>query len=249
MPPIDPDDRILQSLRGGPGERSASTDDELFAARAGRAARAGGAFLDEELSAPPPQVWARVAAELGLDGTEAAPAAGPILGDAPEQQESSTDAQATVVPLASRSGWSWRSGRGMALAAAAVLALAAVGAALMTNRTGGSQVVAEVALQPLEGSGSGQARLVRSADGRSYLRLDQQLDPLPEGSYAEVWLIDPTSNLQRMVSLGAVDRSGRLAIPRGIDPAVYRVVDVSIEPADGVPTHSGRSVLRGTMPL
>ncbi len=52
-----------------------------------------------------------------------------------------------------------------------------------------------------------------------------------------------------MVSLGAVDGSGRLAIPRGIDPTVYRVVDVSIEPADGVPTHSGRSVLRGTMPL
>jgi len=254
MPSIDPDDRILALLRGEPGEQPASAD-EYVAARLGRVARAGDPIADEELPAPPPEVWDRVAAELGLGGADDVSGPDPARGDLPDPPPPSAEGEATVVPLASRpsrsgrSGRPWRPGRGFVLAAASVLALAAVGAALLTNRSGGSQVVAEVALQPLEGSGSGQARLVRSADGRAYLRLDQQLGSLPEGTYAEVWLIDPTSNLQRMVSLGSVDGADRLVIPRGIDPAVYRVVDVSIEPADGVPTHSGRSVLRGTMPL
>jgi hypothetical protein len=50
-----------------------------------------------------------------------------------------------------------------------------------------------------------------------------------------------------MVSLGPVRSDGRYEIPAAVDVSAFPIVDVSIEPADGVPTHSGRSVLRGTL--
>ncbi len=193
MLPIDPDDRLLRLLRGEPLTPEPTSDDERVLLRLGRAAQAAGARTDEELPAPPTQIWERVAAELGLAGVIPGPGAEPEPDTV--AQPPATGGGATILPLMQRPPRPGRSWRGLVLAAASLVAVIAVGAALLTNRTGGSQVVAEVALQPLEGSGSGEARLVRSADGRTYLRLDQQLDPLPEGSYAEVWLIDPASNL------------------------------------------------------
>ena len=53
---------------------------------------------------------------------------------------------------------------------------------------------------------------------------------------------------RRMVSLGTftVGRDGRavVTLPVTADPRRYPVMDVSIEPADGNPAHSGHSVLR-----
>jgi hypothetical protein len=143
----------------------------------------------------------------------------------------------------------FRGGRWLA-AAAAVVVVAGAGV-FAAGRGERVDIVAEVALQPLEGegSGSGSARLIELPDGRRQLVVDETLASVPAESYVEVWLIDPESDLQRMVSLGPVDGRRTLEIPRGIDPSTYRVVDVSIEPADGDPTHSGRSVLRGTIPV
>ena len=50
-----------------------------------------------------------------------------------------------------------------------------------------------------------------------------------------------------MRSLGLLDDAGEYAIPADIDLSEFSVVDVSIEPDDGDPTHSGRSILRGTL--
>jgi hypothetical protein len=50
-----------------------------------------------------------------------------------------------------------------------------------------------------------------------------------------------------MVSLGPLRADGRYAIPDGVDVRAFPVVDVSIEPLDGEPTHSGRSVMRGVL--
>ena len=72
---------------------------------------------------------------------------------------------------------------------------------------------------------------------------------MPADSYVEVWLIDPDSGLEKMVSLGSIDGDGSFDLPASIDIRRYRVVDISIEPADGVPTHSGRSILRAELPL
>ena len=50
----------------------------------------------------------------------------------------------------------------------------------------------------------------------------------------------------KMVSLGTLnDGSGTFTVPQGISTQEYRVVDVSDEPPDGVPTHSGVSMIRG----
>ena len=37
------------------------------------------------------------------------------------------------------------------------------------------------------------------------------------------------------------------AVPAELDPDVYSIVDISIEPRDGDAAHSGRSILRGTL--
>ena len=58
-----------------------------------------------------------------------------------------------------------------------------------------------------------------------------------------MWLID--SQVKGMISLGPYHGNGNYLIPSGVDPADYPIVDVSIEPSDGVPTHSGVSIVRG----
>jgi hypothetical protein len=40
---------------------------------------------------------------------------------------------------------------------------------------------------------------------------------------------------------------GRFTIPVGLDPDDFALVDVSAEPFDGDPAHSGDSILRGEL--
>jgi hypothetical protein len=85
-------------------------------------------------------------------------------------------------------------------------------------------------------------------DGRELL-LEVDLPDLPAapaGVVYEVWLIDPdTGQLQ---TVGLTDgRARRLVVPAGIDPATFSLVDVSREPVDGEPAHSGDSIVRGQL--
>lgn len=264
MLPIDPDDALLRALRlardgvgadAGDDAPDTGAFDATVLHRIGRAladgpdADAGGG----PVPAPPAHLWDAIAAELGLPEASAAagpvdragsgPAAAPVGTVAPAGSEPD-GADGRVVPFAPRS----RSRRwvlpALAAAAAVVVAVVAVG----TGR-GGPEVVAEVALQPLEGNGSGEAKVLLRSDGGHRVEVVEQFGGVPSGSYVEVWLIDPTSNLERMVSLGTIRGDGTYDLPEGIDIRQYRVVDVSIEPADGVPTHSGRSILRAELPL
>lgn len=67
-----------------------------------------------------------------------------------------------------------------------------------------------------------------------------------DGGYYEVWLIDVPDG--RLVSLGVLGTAqGSFTVPADIDAGAYSTVDVSFEPLDGEPTHSGASVLRGTL--
>ena len=138
------------------------------------------------------------------------------------------------------------------LAAAALVVGAALGAgAVAVTRTDDqpdpTQVEATAALEPVPGtpvppSGTGRAELV-AVDGSQRVVVDVPQLPAIQGAY-EVWLFGSDG---RMVSLGAL-QSGRgdFTVPQGIDTAEYRTVDVSDEPSDGNPTHSGISVVRGT---
>ena len=97
---------------------------------------------------------------------------------------------------------------------------------------------------PAAPAASGRADVIQSGQGRT-LTLDVRRLRTPNGFY-EVWLIDRT--VTKMVPVGVLSGSeGRFTLPADVNLADYPVVDVSIEPMDGNPGHSGKSVLRGTL--
>jgi anti-sigma-K factor RskA len=146
----------------------------------------------------------------------------------------------------------WKRRRYMALGAAAVIVAAIVGLLAFVARDDGPQGtrVDEVALtnKGLEAAGAGShgtATLVRTKDGSYALDIDANDLPSITDGFLELWIIDPT--VTGMYSLGPLHGSGRYALPEHVDPAAFPIVDVSIEPTDGAPTHSGKSILRGQL--
>lgn len=134
----------------------------------------------------------------------------------------------------------------LGVAAALVLGLVITGGLLLSERDG-DNVVASTALtneglSPLGAESSGSAEIIRRGDSY-WLHLDLSNVPDAPTSYVEVWLID--RQVEGMISLGPFHGDGDYVIPSGVDPAEFPIVDVSIEPADGVPTHSGVSIVRG----
>ena len=188
---------------------------------------------DLELLETPDQVWDGIEATLGLG--EAAPE--------------------TVVPLGSRR---WTGRRVLVgLAAALVGVVIAVGIFLSGN-DGTRQVLATamlaydpVSFDSLGVTASGDASLVSQDDQLVIEIVDSRLPDPGEGADLEVWLIQPDDqgNVADLVSLGLVNpvEPGVLEIPASHDPAVYYVVDISVEPRDGDASHSGRSILRGPL--
>ena len=130
-----------------------------------------------------------------------------------------------------------------------VLLVVAVAASLVPSSDPEPQVAARADLNDellsVTTDTVGDARLLRS-DGETLLEVDlADLPPSPAGVVYEVWLIDPeTGELQ---TLGLTEGSGQLVVPDGIDPARFSVVDVSREPVDGEPAHSGDSIVRGQL--
>ncbi|MYB45386.1 MAG: anti-sigma factor [Acidimicrobiia bacterium] len=188
---------------------------------------------DLELLETPDQVWDGIEATLGLG--EAAPE--------------------TVVSLDSRR-WTGRRVL-MGLAAALVGVVIAVGIFLAGN-DGTRQVLATamlaydpVSFDRLGDAASGNASLVSQDDQLVIEIVDSRLPDPGEGADLEVWLIQPDNegNVADLVSLGVVNpvEPGVLEIPASHDPAVYYVVDISVEPRDGDASHSGRSILRGPL--
>ncbi|GAB2673947.1 anti-sigma factor [Thalassiella azotivora] len=149
-----------------------------------------------------------------------------------------------------------RSGRWPSWALAAAAAVGAVagagGLSLVTGSQEGDPVpdapatVAAADLEALQTSaGPGAAEVVDDA-GERYLVV--RADALPTGAdgFYEVWLLAP--DVSGMVQLGVLrGDSGRFPLPDDLDLDAFPVVDVSFEPLDGDPTHSGDSLLRGTL--
>ena len=206
--------------------------------------------------APPPAVWAAIAAATGVTATPrpevvaasvqappltAVPAATTPPPDAPEAEADG----AAVLPFRSRR-------RPLLLVAAAAVAGAVIGAgAVAVLRDGGTDrpdvvEVAAVDLDPLaDNDASGRAEVVERPDGTRVLEVQLRADELDD-RYYEVWLIDEA--VHDMVPVG-VARSGSVTfeLPDGLDLARFPIVDVSVEPLDGNPTHSGVSVARGVL--
>jgi anti-sigma-K factor RskA len=98
--------------------------------------------------------------------------------------------------------------------------------------------------KPNEGA-SGVAELIARPGEAATVRVSG-LEPSSAGDFYELWLLGDKGEL---VSLGSfnVTESGtaELEVPLPVDPERFRFVDVSREPADGDPSHSSDSVLRG----
>ena len=103
----------------------------------------------------------------------------------------------------------------------------------------------EAALDPLPGwSATGEAVVEEADDGTRVLVLT--VDEAAGDGFHEVWLID--RDVTRLVSLGVLEGSeGRFTVPAGLDLEDFAVVDVSEEPFDGDPAHSGDSIVRGIL--
>ena len=190
-----------------------------------------------ELAAPPAVVWQRIADELGL-------AAATDPGATPDQDRAVARPDEVVVPLR-RTPW-----RRPLVAGAALLTAAAAVTAVLVGVSGPGTAPAGEVRAPLvalgETGASGEVVLADSARQRS-LVVDTAGLPPADGFY-EVWLLDLERD--RMVALGVLDDSGRgrLTVPEGVRVGDYPEVDVSLEPDDGDPAHSGDSVLRGELP-
>ncbi|MBM9466346.1 anti-sigma factor [Nakamurella leprariae] len=137
------------------------------------------------------------------------------------------------------------------VAAAVVGALVGGGIVFATrDREPDLQVQARADLTPVAGGiitdtdrTFGSAQLI-DAGGREELRVRTDDLPQIDGTY-EVWLLGQEG---RMVSLGVLhDGHGTFTVPGGTDLGEYRLVDISDEPLDGNPVHSGNSVVRGDL--
>lgn len=173
---------------------------------------------DSRLEAPPAHVWA------GID--RALAETGPDPGRA--------------VP-ARRRWW---------LAAAALLIAAGAGAVALLGEDGTDEVVVaatELTSDGLAGAPAGlrgDAKVIET-DAGEVIRVEiGDLHPA-SGEYLEVWLIKP--DVSGMVSLGTVRPDSTYELPTGLSLRDYPIVDVSTEPYDGNPVHSGASLLRGVL--
>jgi len=171
---------------------------------------------DFQRDQPPPGLWAQIAAA----------AQRPAASDTPAHRG------------VRRRGWIV----GVAAAVVAAVIAGVVVSSRHDDRLVASAALSNEGLSPLGATSTGRAEILRRGASQ-VLRLDVRNVPRQPDSYVEVWMID--RQVKGMVSLGPFHGDGDYAIPSGIDPASFPIVDLSIEPADGVPTHSGVSIVRG----
>jgi hypothetical protein len=244
VPHCTPEQLALAALREPlPADDAAHLDScERCRAEVASLQRAVDALAVPQLAAPvgsvppPPRVWDAITAATGVSATAAAPEVAAAPPAAPEV------AEATVLPFRSRR-------RPWLLVAAAAVAGAVIGAgavAVLDNRDDDGDPVVAVALDPLaDNNASGRAEVIVRDDGSRVVQVDLDAPALDDGYY-EVWLID--SQVVGMVPLGVVlPGTQEFELPADLDLEQFPIVDVSVEPLDGVPTHSGVSVARGEL--
>jgi Anti-sigma-K factor rskA len=209
------------------------------------------------LSEPPPEVWDRIRAEIGFDTMNgvAAPAAatqsavtdlGARTGAAADRESSTDDDREPEAEPPRRAA---RGRRVMALALAAAIALI-LGVGIGLGWTALSRptptVIGQADLTPPSDNwagSSGEAVLERNAAGQEIL-IVRMNTPQSSSGIRQVWMMNPDG---AMLPVGIITgNEGEWTVPIDIE-ADLPVVDVSEEPRDGNPLHSGNSILRGTL--
>jgi anti-sigma factor RsiW len=133
-----------------------------------------------------------------------------------------------------------RRGRWLLGAAAVLLALLLGVGGYYAGRDRGQTV----ALAATTGGATAEARMQGAGDGQIMTMTARGLPRPPAGAYYEVWLVDDAGK-EFPVGVLAANGEGIWSLPAEV-AARYRVIDVTLEPADGDPSRSDESVLRGT---
>ncbi len=196
---------------------------------------------------PPARVWQAVRGELGLEPTLQPPSRPARVPSLP----SVASAPSPVVELITRRERRSNIRRTIAIVAASAAAAAVITGGVLSwgaaaPREAG-QVIASAALDALPAweTATGAATLEQRPDGERVLRVSLDT-PVDDGVVREVWLLTP--EIDGLISLGYLtDDTGVFVIPESVDIDRYSVVDVSAEPLDGDPTHSGNSIVRGPL--
>ncbi len=208
---------------------------------------------------PPPL---DIAAIVGADATHSvAPSTNPVsaepAGLEATQESPAPSAQAKADKprrsLAERLGLAWPT---VAAAAFSALLILAVGIGVGTQLGGDGATSGDPAQtlaldtigQEVPAGASGEVLL--TGDAGDQLTLDVSgLEQTGDREFYEFWLLGDEGEL---VSLGSFrvepDGNSQIDVPLPVNPEKYRYFDVSIEPENGSPDHSGRSVLRGLTP-
>jgi Anti-sigma-K factor rskA/Putative zinc-finger len=101
-----------------------------------------------------------------------------------------------------------------------------------------------VALAATTGDATAEARMRGAGDDQIMTMTARGLPRPPAGAYYEVWLVDDAGK-EFPVGVLAANSEGIWSLPAEVT-ARYRAIDVTLEPADGDPSRSAESVLRGT---
>ncbi len=188
---------------------------------------------------PGAHVWNAIAEGLG---DSVAPVEEPVLQDAGRTAvppSARPRGAGNVVSLDSRRSL----GRTFAIVTAVAAAVLLVAIPLGLALSGESGQRAELAA--LGGFGGvGAAEL----EDRTLVIDLEGLESLDDGSTYDLWLLDLDGDTpQDPRWIGKAQADGAFTIPEDVDLTEYTVVDVSIEPDDGDPAHSGDSILRGDL--
>ncbi len=190
-----------------------------------------------------PALWTEVPPELRDRVLDAASDAGPDLAPSPPRHAGRRGARGRRVPSHRR--------RPVVLAAAAaivVVCLGAVGGVLVLGDDQAPAAV-EVALAGTEAAPAAAATVrLRDEPGGVSVVLDVQgLEPAPEGTFYEAWLVGEAGK----VSAGTFHLRGDqddIKLWLGVDTAGYDAVTVTRQPVAGGTTAEGVVVLRGELP-
>lgn len=109
-------------------------------------------------------------------------------------------------------------------------------------------LLADATLTPPDGGDVGGHATLARTGGLDHLDLEMLDKATPRaGEVYEVWLLHRDGT--RMVSLGVMPDlpHATFPVPATLRNEGYEIVDVSVEPLDQDPTHSGNSLLRGNL--
>ena len=208
----------------------------------------------EPAEPPPLDIAAITGAAAGSASATAAPQApaAPALSgeDAPDGAVRQ-DSRRPRRSLAERFGFAWPSVAAAAFSALLILAVG-VGVGTQLGSDGSTSPAEPVTTLSLDTIGNevpegASGEVLLTGDAGDQMTLDVSgLEQTGDREYYELWLLGEEGEL---VSLGSFrvpeDGSSEIEVPLPVNPANYSYFDVSIEPENGSPGHSGRSVLRG----